>query len=62
MKDDNKTNEKSFYVHFLNYEKRMDRWITEKQVRKNLGNKDKDLDLVTNFFIISNFFILVIKI
>jgi hypothetical protein len=44
IKEDPKTNEKLFYVHFLNYEKRMDKWVSEQQVKKNLGNMDKDLD------------------
>jgi hypothetical protein len=39
IKED-KSNEKYFYVHFFNYEKRMDRWVSEKCIRKILGNKD----------------------
>jgi hypothetical protein len=48
IKEDPKTNGKSYYVHFLNFEKRMDRWINEKMVTKNLGNKDKEFDGVLN--------------
>jgi hypothetical protein len=33
-----------YYVHFLNLEKRNDRWITEKMIKQNLGNKDKDIE------------------
>ena len=29
-----------YYVHFLDYEKRMDRWIEDKTILKNLGNGD----------------------
>jgi hypothetical protein len=33
-----------YYVHFMDYEKRMDRWIDEKEVLKNLGNVDNSFD------------------
>jgi hypothetical protein len=44
IKEDIKLNEKFYYVHFLNFEKRMDRWISEKMIRNNLGNIDKELE------------------
>jgi len=31
-----------FYVHFMDYEKRMDRWIEEKYVLRNLGNIEQN--------------------
>lgn len=33
-----------FYVHFMDYEKRMDRWIEEKFVLKNLGNVESNAE------------------
>lgn len=44
IKEDIKLNEKFYYVHFLNFEKRMDRWISEKMIKNNLGNIDKELE------------------
>ena len=38
IKDD-ELNEKSFYVHFLNLEKRMDRWVSSKMIKSNMGQK-----------------------
>ena len=36
---DHDSNEKSYYVHFLNLEKRMDRWISSKMIKSNMGQK-----------------------
>lgn len=34
--------DKAYYVHFLNLEKRMDKWVTDKHIKSNLSkNKDK---------------------
>jgi hypothetical protein len=49
IKEDSSTNERKYYVHFLNFEKRMDKWISEKTIMKNLGNRDKEKDGVKIF-------------
>ena len=35
---------KMYYVHFIDYEKRMDRWIEEDIIIKNLGKIDNSSD------------------
>ena len=45
IKEDPKTWEKYYYVHFLNLEKRMDKWISEKSVKRNLGNINKEFEI-----------------
>lgn len=37
VSDDPKTGEKQYYVHFLNFEKRMDKWVPQSLVKKNFG-------------------------
>lgn len=37
-------NDRFYYVHFLNFEKRMDRWISDKEIKINLGNKDRHME------------------
>jgi hypothetical protein len=43
--------ERFYYVHFLNLEKRMDKWIPHKMIKRNFGKKAKDFDGVIKFFI-----------
>lgn len=37
----NNQSEKLYYVHYLDFEKRMDRWIDSKSVLKNHGANSK---------------------
>ena len=42
IKDDpNNPQEKFYYVHYLDFEKRMDRWIDVKSIIKNHGTNTK---------------------
>jgi hypothetical protein len=51
IKEDPLTSEKFYYVHFINLEKRMDRWISEKIIIKSLGKANKELEAVKKYFI-----------
>lgn len=41
ISEDKITNEKCYYVHYLDFEKRMDRWVENKHIIKNHGNGNK---------------------
>lgn len=41
IKFDDNYQEHYYYVHFLNFEKRMDNWIARSNIVKVLGNTDK---------------------
>ena len=44
IKIDESTNKKLYYVHFLNLEKRMDKWIDQSLIRKNYGKIPNSID------------------
>lgn len=47
IKEDEQTNEKMYYVHFLNFEKRMDKWVPLSSINKNLGKKTNTIEGVS---------------
>ena len=44
IKEDETTKEKLYYIHFLNMEKRMDKWVEQHYVLKNYGHQNFSLD------------------
>ena len=44
IKEDEITKEKLYYIHFLNLEKRMDKWVEQHYVLKNYGHANSSLD------------------
>jgi hypothetical protein len=50
IKEEEIKKEKTFYVHFLNFEKRMDRWVSEKQINLDAsGNNVNGVNLKCKF-------------
>ena len=41
IKKDSENSGEQYYIHFLNYEKRMDRWIGSELINKNYSNRNK---------------------
>ena len=48
INNDEKTGEKQYYLHFLNFEKRMDKWIPQSLVKKNYGKLSTAIEGVNN--------------
>lgn len=47
------TQEKLYYVHFLNFEKRMDKWLPQSLIKKNFGKSQNGIiDGVSNIILI----------
>ena len=44
IKTDEITNKKLYYVHFLNLEKRMDKWVEQSLIQKNYGKIPNSID------------------
>jgi len=44
IKENETTKEKLYYIHFLNLEKRMDKWVEQHYVLKNYGHSNFSLD------------------
>ena len=44
IKENETTKEKLYYIHFLNLEKRMDKWVEQHYVLKNYGHSFSNLD------------------
>ena len=44
IKENEITKEKLYYIHFLNLEKRMDKWVEQNYVLKNYGHSNSNLD------------------
>ena len=44
IKENEITKEKLYYIHFLNLEKRMDKWVEQHYVSKNYGHYNYSLD------------------
>ena len=44
IKENEMTKEKLYYIHFLNLEKRMDKWVEQHYVLKNYGHSNSNLD------------------
>ena len=44
IKENEMTKEKLYYIHFLNLEKRMDKWVEQHYILKNYGHSNSNLD------------------
>lgn len=55
--DANNSEDKCYYIHYLDFEKRMDRWIDTKSIIKNHGANSKFKELNGVDYILFNFLI-----